>query len=124
MNINWTVRIKNKNFWLVFIPAVLLVIQVVAKVFNIELDFGDLGNKLNAVVNAVFALLAIVGVVQDPTTEGISDSPRAHTYAYPSDANLDLTVCEDPISDDNEEIKFDAVEDDGTYVPTDSDARI
>jgi hypothetical protein len=44
--------------------------------------------------------------------------------AYPSDANLDLTVCKDPISDENEEIKFDAVEDDGTYVPSDEDARI
>lgn len=32
-NINWTVRIKNKNFWISLIPAVLLLVQVVAAVF-------------------------------------------------------------------------------------------
>lgn len=80
---NWTVRIKNKTFWLTFIPALLLLIQVVAAVFNITLDFGDLGNKLIDVVNAVFALLAILGVVVDHTTEGISDSAQAMTYTEP-----------------------------------------
>lgn len=28
--INWLVRIKNKAFWVAFIPAVLLLIQVIA----------------------------------------------------------------------------------------------
>ena len=58
---NWKVRIKNKTFWLTVIPAVLLLIQVVAAVFGYTLDFGDLGNKLLAVVNAEFALLTILG---------------------------------------------------------------
>ena len=35
MNINWRVRIKNKAFWLALIPAVLLLVQVVAAVFGI-----------------------------------------------------------------------------------------
>ena len=81
--INWEVRIKNKNFWLALIPAILLLIQVVAEVFGFHLDLGDLGNKLLAVVNAVFAVLAILGIVTDPTTAGISDSTLAMTYAYP-----------------------------------------
>lgn len=80
---NWKVRIKNKTFWLTVIPAVLLLIQVVAAVFGYTLDFGDLGNKLLAVVNAVFALLAILGVVNDPTTEGVADSEQALTYLEP-----------------------------------------
>lgn len=46
MNINWRVRIKNKAFWLALIPAVLLLVQVVAAVFGYTLDLGDLGNKL------------------------------------------------------------------------------
>ena len=29
MNINWKVRIRNKNFWLALIPALLLLVQVV-----------------------------------------------------------------------------------------------
>ena len=80
---NWLVRIKNKTFWLTMIPAVLLLVQVVAAVFGYSLDFGDLGNKLLAVVNAVFALLAILGIVNDPTTAGVTDSAQALTYQEP-----------------------------------------
>lgn len=85
MNINWTVRIKNKTFWLSFIPAVLLLIQVVAAVFGYTLDLGELGDKLLAVVNALFAVLTILGIVTDPTTKGVSDSAQALTYEKPKD---------------------------------------
>lgn len=81
--INWTVRIKNKNFWLAVIPAVLLLIQTVAAVFGYTLDVGDIGNRLIAVVNAVFGVLVILGVVNDPTTAGISDSKQAQNYITP-----------------------------------------
>lgn len=84
-NINWLVRIKNKNFWLTLIPAVLLLIQVVAAVFGYTLDLGDLGNKLLAVVNALFAVLSILGIVTDPTTKGVSDSAQAMTYTQPKE---------------------------------------
>lgn len=83
MKINWHVRLKNKNFWIAFIPAMLLLVQVVASVFGFTLDLGDLGNKLLAVVNAAFAVLSIVGIVTDPTTKGVSDSEQALTYDKP-----------------------------------------
>lgn len=83
MNINWKVRIKNKNFWLAIIPAVILLVQAVAAVFGYVIDLGDLGNKLIVVVNAVFVVLSILGIVTDPTTEGISDSNLALTYKEP-----------------------------------------
>ena len=82
-NINWTVRIKNKAFWIALIPAVLLLIQVVAAVFGIQIDLGNMGNKLLDVVNAVFMVLAILGVVTDPTTAGITDSTQALEYTEP-----------------------------------------
>jgi phi LC3 family holin len=82
-NINWTVRIKNKAFWIALVPAVLLLIQVVAAVFGITIDLGDMGNKLLAVVNAIFAVLTILGVVTDPTTDGITDSKQALEYTEP-----------------------------------------
>ena len=81
--INWKVRIRNKNFWISIIPAILLLIQVIANVFGFTLDLGDLGTKLLAVVDALFAVLAILGVVVDPTTAGIPDSKLAMTYEYP-----------------------------------------
>lgn len=83
--INWTVRLKNKAFWLSFIPALLLLVQVVLAVFGVELDLGDLGNRLLSVVNAAFAVLTILGVVTDPTTEGVSDSAQAMTYDKPKE---------------------------------------
>lgn len=83
MNINWKVRIKNKNFWISLIPAVLLLAQVAASVFGYNLELGELGDKLLAVVNALFAVMTILGIVTDPTTEGLSDSNLALTYDEP-----------------------------------------
>ena len=61
----------------------LLLIQAIANVFGYTLDLGDLGNKLLDVVNAAFFVLVILGVVADPTTDGISDSKQALTYTVP-----------------------------------------
>ena len=87
MNINWKVRLSNKTFWISLIPAVLLLIQVVAAVFGFTLELGELGEKLLAVVNALFAVLAILGIVTDPTTEGVSDSRQAMSYDKPRSDN-------------------------------------
>ena len=81
--INWKVRIRNRNFWLALIPAVLLLAQSVAAALGFRLQLGDLGDKLLAIVNNLFALLAILGIVNDPTTAGISDSENAMTYKTP-----------------------------------------
>ena len=81
--LNWTVRFKNKTFWLSFIPAVLLLIQVVAAVFGYTLNLGGLGDRLLDVVNALFAVLALLGIVADPTTKGVGDSAQAMTYQEP-----------------------------------------
>lgn len=82
--INWKVRIKNDKFWIALIPAVLLLIQAVAAVFGFNIDLSELGDKLLDVVNALFAVLAIMGVVIDPTTDGIGDSERALNYDRPA----------------------------------------
>ena len=84
MKINWVVRLKNKSFWMAIIPAVLLLIQAVADVVGFQLDFGDISEKLITVVNAVFVVLSILGIVVDPTTDGIGDSTRALTYTTPN----------------------------------------
>ena len=83
--INWKVRVKNRAFWISLIPAALLLVQVIAAVFGFTLDLGILGNKLLAVVNAAFALLAVLGIVNDPTTAGVSDSKQALSYDKPKE---------------------------------------
>ena len=64
--INWKSRIKNKQFWLSIIPAVLLLIQVVAVPFGYKFQIEMINKQLLDVVNALF-------VVTDPTTPGLSD---------------------------------------------------
>lgn len=81
--INWKVRLKNKLFWLSMIPALLLLAQVVAGIFGFTLELEGIQAKLLDLVNAVFAVLTLLGVVADPTTEGISDSKLALSYNEP-----------------------------------------
>ena len=83
MKINWSVRVRNKTFWLAVIPAALLLIQAVGEALGFPLELGDLGDKLLGVVNALFALLALLGVVNDPTTQGAGDSQQALGYQVP-----------------------------------------
>lgn len=83
MKINWKVRLQNKAFWMALIPALALVAQAVASLFGYTIDLTTLVGKIQAVINAVFAVLAILGIVVDPTTEGIEDSNRAMGYDVP-----------------------------------------
>jgi len=82
--INWKVRILNKTFWITLVPALALLLQTFLAVFNIRLEIGDTTEKLLVFVNALFAVLVIVGIVNDPTTSGVSDSTRAMTYERPN----------------------------------------
>jgi phi LC3 family holin len=95
MKINWMVRIKNKAFWLAIIPAVLLLVQAVAGAFGFVLELGEIGDKLLEIVNAVFVVLSLLGIVADPTTIGMGDSQRALKYVDPRDS--DRTLNEDKI---------------------------
>lgn len=81
--INWKVRVKNRMFWLAVIPAALFFVQSAAAVLGFSLDFSVLGERLGALVEALFAVLAILGIVADPTTEGLQDSRLALTYDEP-----------------------------------------
>lgn len=86
--INWKVRIKNKQFWLAIIPAVILLVQAVAAVFGYTLDFSEMSARLAAVVEAAFVVLALLGIVTDPTTVGFGDSARALAYDEPHDDEI------------------------------------
>ena len=92
--INFKVRAKNKTFWVTFIPTVILLIQVILAVFGVTIDLSVSGDRLIDVVNVLFSLLAILGVVADPTTPGVSDSETALTYTSPG-VNEDLDFDEE-----------------------------
>ena len=81
--INWTVRLKNKNFWLALVPAIALLLQAASDIFGLKLELGVTIDKILVFINVLFALLVLVGVVNDPTTAGLADSQRALNYDEP-----------------------------------------
>ena len=81
--INWKIRLMNKQFWLSLIPALALCAQAIAAIFGWEIDLSTVVGKLLAVVDAIFALLVVLGIVVDPTTAGVGDSVRALGYSEP-----------------------------------------
>lgn len=82
--INWKVRLRNKDFWIAFIPAALILIQMILGLFNIPLPIDALTGKLLDIVNTVFMILGILGIVNDPTTHSLADSIRAMGYDKPN----------------------------------------
>ena len=84
MKINWNVRLKNKNFWLALVPALALLFQAFADIFGIKLEFGQTIDKVLVFINVLFSFLVLVGIVNDPTTSGLSDSTRALDYDEPN----------------------------------------
>lgn len=83
MKINWGVRFKNKTFWISIVPAVLLLAQEVCGLFGVKLEIAGLSDQLIAIIGTVFAILALMGVVNDPTVATLSDSKLAMTYDTP-----------------------------------------
>ena len=100
MKLNWKVRIKSKTFWVAVIPAALLFIQAVAAIFGYSLNLDSVKDRLLDLVNAAFVMLAVLGIVVDPTTQGITDSPQALTYTEPKSDLADVyTDCRMDIED-------------------------
>lgn len=86
MKVNWRVRLSNPTFWRGLISAVGVAIVAVLGILGV--DAAGLVEQwqvaLGTVVTAVFSVLALLGVVADPTTEGMSDSTRAMGYESPA----------------------------------------
>lgn len=75
MKINWKLRLQNKTFWATLIPLVVLLLQ--------QLGLNFVPENWEEIFGTVMAILLLVGVINDPTTKGISDSDQALTYKEP-----------------------------------------
>ena len=74
--INWNLRLQNK----VTLVALLGAVFLMAQQFGLEIP-----KNIQDGVNTFVYILVLVGVVNDPTTAGISDSNRALDYQEPSE---------------------------------------
>lgn len=79
--INWKLRFKNKTVLMALVSAALLFASSVAQALGLELPVE--ASTVEEAAASVLALLAAVGVVVDPTTEGVADSEGAMQYEVP-----------------------------------------
>lgn len=83
MEINWKVRLQHKQFWVSLVAAVMVLVNHVAAIFNV--DFTIYNAQVTNIAETVLGILALLGVIIDPTTSGASDSTQALRYDKPSD---------------------------------------
>ena len=81
MKVNWKVRFKNKVFLTSFISVIVTFIYTMLEMFEIVPMITQ--NTVLRIANEVLLLLSILGVVVDPTTQGVGDSVRALGYEEP-----------------------------------------
>lgn len=87
--INWKVRFKNKAWVMAFIAQGLILVEIVLAMLNslgvINFQLTDqIKEEVLTIVNTVFVMLSMLGVIQDPTTKGVGDSERAKGYTEPN----------------------------------------
>ena len=81
MKINWKVRLRNKP-WLASLLA-LIVTFVYNLLTMLEIAPAVSEEWVMGIISTVLTLLTALGVLIDPTTQGVSDSDRAMLYVEP-----------------------------------------
>ena len=81
MNINWKLRFQNKTTLTAIILALVALAYQVLGLFGVVPKISQ--DELTTVIGMVINLLCLLGIVVDPTTDGVSDSARALTYDTP-----------------------------------------
>ena len=79
--INWKVRFKNKVWLASFIALIVSFVFTLLAMFDIYPKVTQ--NTILQIVNQLLEFLALIGVIVDPTTEGLGDSQRALSYEEP-----------------------------------------
>jgi phi LC3 family holin len=81
MKINWKVRLRNKA-WLMSIIA-LVITFVYDLLAMLEIVPSVTEEWIMGIVQTALTLLTALGVLIDPTTQGVADSDRAMLYVEP-----------------------------------------
>jgi len=78
MKINWLIRFKNKAFLVTIITLIITFVYQLLALFDVVPSITQ--DKVMGVVTLIINLLATLGVIVDPTTDGVGDSDQALTY--------------------------------------------
>lgn len=63
---DWKARFRNKTFWLALISAIVLLTQ--------QLGLEVFPDNIMDIANTALLILVILGVVADPSTQGLLDT--------------------------------------------------
>lgn len=84
MKINWKVRLSNPYFLIGLLAVVLAAIGVSPESLT---SWAVLQDQVMQLLSNPFALgcvvIAVIGYINDPTTQGLKDSNKALTYKKP-----------------------------------------
>ena len=83
MNINWKVRLQHKQFWVSLIALLIVLANQIAGIFHVDITIYN--DQVTAITETVFSILALLGIIIDPTTSGTSDSTQALQYTKPKE---------------------------------------
>lgn len=82
--INWKVRIKNPYFWLAIGGVVLTAMGVSPEMFTSwQAVWEAAANLVSNPFMLGSVVIAVIGVINDPTTAGVADSAKALEYKRP-----------------------------------------
>lgn len=81
MTVNWKVRFKNRVWLSSFLCTIVSFAYNILAMFDIFPAITQ--NYVLQIINQILLFMSLIGVIQDPTTEGMSDSSRAMSYEEP-----------------------------------------
>lgn len=82
MKINWKLRLQNKATLTALVMALVALVYQVLGVCGVVPRVSQ--DQVTTIISMVINILCLLGIVVDPTTDGIGDSARAMTYTKPS----------------------------------------
>ena len=75
--INWAVRLQRKSFWVALVGLIVILTQ--------QLGIKVFPDNVADITNTILAIGVLVGIINDPTTAGLTDSARAMEYTEPKE---------------------------------------
>lgn len=81
MNINWKLRLQNKTTLTALVMALVALVYQVLGVCGVVPRVAQ--DQVTTIVSMIINILCLLGIVVDPTTDGVSDSKQAMRYEKP-----------------------------------------
>ena len=81
MKLNWKLRIKNKATLTALCVTIIAFVYQILGVLEIAPSVSE--SEVTNLVAMVINLLAMLGIIVDPTTKGLGDSEQAMNYNEP-----------------------------------------